>query len=184
MGKLTRGHLIEAAIWLGFAVFAFIFSFQFDQSIEIYRYGAASWPRAVILIMVLAALGQLYWHWRYGDAGSGTSIGGSSHQDEVQADGESRLHYFIRVGGILGLPIIYAYFMSDIGFYASTPFFIAAVMFLMGERRPQYLIGITLLAYVLIVVIFAKWLYVGLPVGNVSPFYEFSNQLLVLLRGN
>ncbi|MGD2173591.1 MAG: tripartite tricarboxylate transporter TctB family protein, partial [Gammaproteobacteria bacterium] len=67
MGKLRTGHLVEAGLWLCLCLFLYTFSFQFERPIEIYKFGASAWPRAIILLMAIAALGQLYHQWKYGD---------------------------------------------------------------------------------------------------------------------
>jgi hypothetical protein len=187
MGNLRPGHLVEAAFWLGFAALAFIFSFEFDRAIDTYKLGATTWPRAVILLIALAAAGQLYWHWRFGDeetAEIDEKLSEAAASTAAEEAAETPLRYYLRLAALFAVPLLYAYFMSDLGFYAMTPFFILAVLWLLGERRWRYLLGVTVFAYALIVIIFAKFLYVGLPTGSVSPFYDYSNWLLVLLRGN
>ena len=47
------------------------------------------------------------------------------------------------VGGMLALPIFFAALLEDMGFYATAPFFVIGVMFLMGERRPQWMVVIS-----------------------------------------
>ena len=59
MTSLTRGQTFEVVFWIGFAALAYYFSFEFDQEIEIYLFGASGWPRVVIALIVLAALCQL-----------------------------------------------------------------------------------------------------------------------------
>ena len=39
------------------------FSFEFDRPSDIYKLGAAAWPRAVIVLIIVAALAQ-YWQQR------------------------------------------------------------------------------------------------------------------------
>lgn len=187
MGKLTVSHLIETAIWLGLAAFLYYYSFEFERSIEIYKFGASAWPRAIIIFMVVAALGNLYYHWLRGDTAQSQSIGGTSGNSEEQSEtigrGETSTAYYVRVGLMLILPFVYAYLMDSLGFFALTPFFIAAVMILMGERRPLWIIGFTILIYVIILFLFARLLNANLPVGTVHPFYDFSNWLLVRIQG-
>lgn len=190
MGKANRGHVIETALWLLFAGFLYYFSFEFDRPIEIYKFGATLWPRVIIFIIVLAALGNFFWHWRYGDEVQGHSIGASAAESEspsadADPDGESKtLAYKARIAGILILPFIYAYFLERIGFYTLTPFFIAGVICLMGERRWIWIVGVSIISYLIILLLFAKILYVGLPVGTIHPFYDYSNWLLSLLQNN
>ena len=51
MGKLRPVHFFEAAFWLLLSSFLYIESFDFDRSIEIYKFGATAWPRTLILLM-------------------------------------------------------------------------------------------------------------------------------------
>lgn len=178
MGRLERKHLIEVGIWLLFAALAYYFSIRFEKSIEIYAFGATGWPRAVILVIVLSALAQLYWQWKTGDDLEKEKISNVTDDDDQVRDNV----YYARLFSILLLPVVYAYIMDWVGFYASTPFFIAGVILLMGERRWKWILGVTAAIWVVIVFVFTVLLYTGLPTGNISPFYDFSNWLLVILR--
>lgn len=60
--KQATSHYVEAAIWLILAAFLFNQTFSFNQEIEIYRYGAAAWPRTIIILMAIAAIGQLIYN--------------------------------------------------------------------------------------------------------------------------
>lgn len=186
MGKLTVSHLVETAIWLGLAALLYYYSFEFERSIEIYKFGASAWPRAIIVLMVIAALGNLYYHWLRGDATQSQSIGGTpSNSQEVSEEfssAETSTGYYARIGLMLILPFVYAYLMDSFGFFALTPIFIAAVMILMGERRPAWIICFTIVIYAIILFLFARLLNANLPVGTVHPFYDFSNWLLVHIQ--
>ena len=59
MGNLKPGHIVEAALWLTLVVVLYIYSFEFDKEIEIYKFGASAWPRAILLLIAIAAIGQL-----------------------------------------------------------------------------------------------------------------------------
>ena len=52
----------------------------------------------------------------------------------------------------------------------------------MGERRPGFLIGVPLLIFVLINLVFTVLFFVALPTGTWPGFYDVSNWLLVTLR--
>lgn len=182
MGKLRPGHLVEAAIWLGFAALALYFTFAFDRPLEIYKFGAAAWPRAIIVMIVLAALGQLFSRWRAGEEDDGDIEQSAAPSAPSPADPAALRDYYLRVVPIVGLPFLYAYLLEPVGFYSLTPPFIAAIIWLMGERRWKSILAITALIYSVLVFLFATVLYVGLPTGNLHPFYDISNWLLIYIR--
>lgn len=175
--RITRGELFEVAFWLAFAAAAFALSFRFDREIEIYKFGATGWPRVVLVLIVLGALGQLLSHVRARLAGRaqerGVSVAKSSAPEPA---------YAVRIAAILITPFVFAFLLENVGFYTLAPFFIAAFLFIGGERHWGRIVGISLFVYALMILLFAKLLFVGLPVGNWHPFYDFSNWLLVLLQ--
>jgi len=176
--RMTKGELFEVAFWLVFAAGAFAFTFKFDQEIEIYKYGANGWPRVVIVLIALAAVGQLF-H----DVRVRLARGASAETRSPAATGaRGGREYASRVGAILVTPFIFGFLLDPMGFYALAPFFIAAFLYIGGERRWARLVGISLFIYALAVLFFAKLLFVGLPKGNWQPFYDFSNWLLGLIR--
>ena len=237
MGNLRPGHLVEAAIWLSLCLFLFIYSFQFDQDIEIYKFGATAWPRAIILLMAIAALGQLYHHWKRGDEASVQMISAAvddgseeaaheAHHEGLKwyastfamlaipfaymripdwiaallsAEGDS-VHviriviaailigifvYTMRrnmIGAMLTLPLFFAAMLEDMGFYSLAPFFIIGVMFMFGEKRPKPMVAIMALIFGLLMLLFVKILYVGLPVGNIHPFYDIGSWIVTVLQ--
>jgi hypothetical protein len=237
MGKLRKGHLVEAALWLGLCLFLYVFSFEFDKPIEIYKFGASAWPRAIILLIAIAALGQLYHQWRYGDEASSQMLGAALDDGTEEAAHEAHhetlkwymstigllaipfvymrvpdwiaagfgfektgLHltriivaailvsivvYFVRhhrVRVALMLPLFFAALMEDFGFYALAPFFIIGVMYVFGERRPKHMAVITAVLMGVLLLLFVKILFVGLPVGNIRPFYDFGSWVVTVLQ--
>jgi len=237
MGNLRTGHLVEGAIWLSLCLFLYAYSFEFDRNIEIYKFGATAWPRSIILLMAIAAIGQLFQHWKYGDIGSSNAMQAANADDaEVAAHeahheslgwylstfalllipfaymrvpdwiaawfgaGGSTLH-ILRVviavilvglfltqvkrnmmGAMLTLPLFFATLLEDMGFYSLAPLFIVGVMYLFGESRPKPMLAIMALIYGLLMLLFVKILYVGLPVGNIRPFYDFGSWVVTVLQ--
>lgn len=233
MGKLRIGHLVEAGMWLTLCLVLFIYTFEFDQEIEIYKYGASAWPRAIILLMAFAAIGQLIQQWQRGDESTSNFIVAATddgaeeaHHSDLKwylstfglllipfaylrvpnwivallsAEG-STVHvirivcaliligifiYYMRrnlLGAMLTLPLIFAAMLEDIGFYSLAPFFIVGVMFMMGERKAKPMIMIAALIFSLLMLLFVKILYVGLPVGNIRPFYDIGSWVVTVLQ--
>jgi len=237
MGKLRTGHLVEAGLWLGLCLFLYIYSFEFEKDIEIYKFGATAWPRAIILLMTIAALGQLFHHWKRGDEVSSEIIDAATHDDAEEAAHDAHhedikwyastfglllipfaymripdwivallsaegttIHiirivcaailigifiYYMRrnmVGAILTLPLFFAALLEDMGFYSLAPFFIIGVMFLFGEQRPKPMMAIMALIFGLLMLLFVKILFVGLPVGNIHPFYDIGSWVVTVLQ--
>ena len=233
MGRLRPSHLVEAGLWLLAAAVLFALSFKFNQDIEIYKFGASAWPRALILLMVIGALGQLYWQYRFGDAAQNETSESASDATEAASENTGVKWYlhtaamialpFVymrvpewigqlasisnddlgpvklivgalviglfaymarsnRVGGMLGLPLMFAAMLQDFGFYAMAPLFMLAVMWLMGERRWRPMVIIMVILFGLLMTLFVKVLYVGLPTGNIEPFYSFGNWVVKILQ--
>lgn len=237
MGNLRPGHLVEAAVWLSLCVFLYVYSFDFDRDIEIYKFGASAWPRTIILLMAIAALGQLFHHWTRGDEIASHTISAAvddgseeaaheSHHDDVKwyastfglllipfaymripdwiaawlSLDATGLHisrvvcalilvgiylYFMRrnlIGATLALPLFFAAMLEDFGFYSLAPFFIIGVMYMFGEKRPRHMASIGALVFGLLMLLFVKILYVGLPVGNIRPFYDIGSWVVTVLQ--
>lgn len=237
MRNLRAGHIIEAAIWLALASLLFLDSFSFDQEIEIYKFGASAWPRAILLLILVAAVGQLLGHLLWGDNRSSEMLNKASddgaqlaarHAEhnhpkwyawtfllltipfiymnlpEIVAQllslDKQGLHtvklliaailvaVFVlairsnHIGGMLTLPLLFGAFLQDFGFYFTAPLFALGTMYLMGERRWKNMIMIGALIFGILLALFVSLLYVGLPTGNISPFYEFGTSVVNLLQ--
>ncbi|MEM8980596.1 MAG: tripartite tricarboxylate transporter TctB family protein [Pseudomonadota bacterium] len=176
MGRLTRTHLIEAVVWLGIICVFFAYSFEFNQPIEIYRFGATAWPRVVIGLLLIATLGNLYYHYKNGSVAQGGLFGAASDEDTVSIFSEGKT--LIRMALVLFTPFLFAYLLRPVGIYFSAPFFIALVMVLFGERRWKAILIMTAVIYVIFIGLFLVVLNAQLPQGNVSPFYDFSAWML------
>ncbi len=176
MGNLTRSHLIETAIWLAICIIFYAFSFDFNQPIEIYKFGATGWPRVVLALLFLATVGNFYYLRAHGSAVQKGRVG--------IADGdEPGMNYddfgaVAKVVGVLGTPFAFAMLLKPVGFYFATPFFIAIIIMLFGERRVKWVFGITALIYLMLLGLFMVVLNAPLPQGNMSPFYDYSALIL------
>lgn len=183
MQHLFKGGVFELIFWLALAVLGFYFSFEFDRKIEFYRFGAANWPRAILILIVAAALGQWWTHRRTESLSASTSAPEQGDGQVMVADAERRSGYGLRLVATFGLPLVYAVLWEPVGFYVTTPIFLIAYLYLIGERRVPWLLGVPLGIFAVLTFIFTRLLYVGLPVGYWRPFYDISNWLVALLRG-
>lgn len=172
MGQLKRTHLIEAAIFLSIVILFFGFSFEFNQPIEIYIFGATGWPRVIIGLLFIATIGNLWFQYKHGSASQAT-LGQSEEKPDFSAPGT-----IPRMVTILMIPFIFAWLLKPVGIYFSAPFFIAIIIWLFGERRWKAILIITLLIYFVFIGLFLVILNAPLPQGNMSPFYDFSAWIL------
>lgn len=110
MGKLRPGHFIEVGLWLALAAILYVYSFEFEQSIEIYKFGATGWPRAIILLIVVAALGQLFYHWLDGDEPTSGTLGAASDdgsEDAARESGHTSFAWYVSTFVLLAIPFLY-----------------------------------------------------------------------------
>ena len=175
MGHLKKFHILEAAIWVTIAAIFFGFSFEFNQEIEIYKFGATGWPRAVVLMLILVIIGNLFHQKMHG---SGAQAGRVGVTDDDMDNTEKSMSSILNIIAFVLLPVIYAWSLKPVGFYASTPIFAALVIILLGERRIKWIIGISALIYAMLIGLFMIVLNAPLPQGTVSPFYDFSAFML------
>jgi len=166
----TIGPLIELGFWLALALVAFGLSFQFSNELGTYEWGAASWPRAVILLMATAAIAHAVMRLR------------GAKSTAVRVEQENGAGDLVTSLGLFIIPLVYAWLLPRTGFYLTTPVFLLAFLLYVGERRIAVLLATTALITALVFLVFAKLFYVALPVGNWPVFYDVNNWLLVLIR--
>ena len=86
------------------------------------------------------------------------------------------------LGAMLTLPLLFAVLLEDMGFYSMAPLFIIGVMFMMGERKAKPMMIVAALIFGLLMLLFVKILYVGLPIGNIRPFYDIGSWVVTVLQ--
>lgn len=175
MGRLTRTSMIEAVIFIGIVAVFYGYTFEFNQPIEIYRFGATAWPRVVLLLLLIATLGNIWFQYKHGSASQAT-IG----QNDDDGPDFSTPGSLSRMIAVLLTPFIFAWMLKPVGIYSAAPFFIAAIIWLFGERRWKAILIMTVVIYVVFIGLFLVILNAPLPQGNVSPFYDFSAWVLTM----
>ncbi len=174
MRKIPRGQWIEIGFWMFFTIGAFALTFGFDRKVDMYKFGAYGWPRIIIAVVFLAALGQLL------QSLFKKNADGSRVTDVVSEERHEPLKPSMWL--MLGIPLVYALTVESVGFYFSTPFFLIAYLYLTGERRWKLLISVSLGIYLFLSILFTKFLYVGLPTGNLPGFYDFGSWVVEILQ--
>ena len=118
MGKLTKSHMIETAVWLLIAGIFFGFTFEFNQPIEIYIFGATGWPRVVIGLMLIVTFGNFYHHLKYGSTIQAGRVGIA----DDEAGSYDNLAAVIKVLAVLGTPFLFALSLKPVGLLCDTFF--------------------------------------------------------------
>ncbi len=160
------GPLFELAFWLALAALAFVLSFTFSDEQGTYAWGAASWPRAVILLMAVVAVVNAL----------------RKRAEPVDDDDAEEGAAVLPSLGLFLIPLVYAALLPRTGFYLTTPFFLVAYLLYVGERRWAVLLGTAALITILANLVFTKLFFVALPVGNWPGFYDVNNWLLTAIR--
>ena len=180
--RKSRSAIFEGLIWITIACVAFLLTFQFNDPLAHYRYGASGWPRTLILGIVIFAVINAVWRGLLSRRSRllGTREALSSDTPPSRPTIAASVH--VKRLGSFAIPLLYLFLMPRAGFYLLTPLFIAGYMVLLGERRWIHLVGTTLLIYALSLIVFVKLLYVPLPVGNWPGFYDINSFFVALIK--
>ncbi len=177
-----RGSILETVLWFVLAIIAFALTYQFNEPLPQYRFGATAWPRTLIFLLAIFALFELFSKYRK-IINKDAQVQGKKNKGIIFDIINSDLLTNIKRLATFFLPILYLLLMPRLGYYAITPFFLAGYMYLLGERRSFNLVVTTFFIYLCTLAIFTKLLFVSLPVGNWSGFYEVNSLLLSLIKG-
>ena len=102
--KLNYSHLLEAVVWTIIASVFFVYSFEFNQPIEIYKFGATAWPRSILFMLALVVVGNLFYQRANG---SNPQPGRVGITEDDLSDTSKPFSSFLNVGAFL--------FVSKIG---------------------------------------------------------------------
>lgn len=176
--KSRFDHFVECAIWSSIAVGMWIYSFAFDREMSTFALGPVAWPRAVLVLIIVAAVGALIADWRARQHQTDPATTGAADVAPDTMDGAARL----RLLAAILLPLVYVWLLPRAGYFATTPFFLAAYMYVLGISSWRMIALTTAVTYMLLLLLFSKLLYIPLPTGIWPGFYDFSNWLLIFLR--
>jgi hypothetical protein len=178
MGQEKRRLGLEVCVWLAIGVSAYAMTFQFDDPIQGYRFGATAWPRAIILGILAVAILQFGLAMREATAAKRPSADKAA-QSQPQAPETKAV---LKVVLAFVLPLLYLLLLPRTGFYLTTPMFLFTYLFLLGERRWSQLIQVTAIIYAIMIIVFTTLFFVPLPVGYWPFFYDINNWLLQVYR--
>ena len=169
--------IVEWAIWIVIAGIVYIQMGSFDKEIAEYAFGATGWPIALCIGVVLGASGQLANQLLSANADD------VEHQDN-DIPASSRLSHWrlIQRVAIFVLPLIYLFLVPYVGFYLATPVFVIALLLVLEVSAPLAIIGVTVVVYGLVLLLFTRFFFVALPTGRIAAFYDLNNAIIGLVR--
>ena len=172
--KRRLGIFVEWGLWMALGLIAYNITHVFDKPIESYRYGATGWPRFILLSIMAGATLQFIFQ---------LVVNKTSADDDGEAGAFTALWPpNLRMLAVFFMPLLYLWLVPRTGFYLTTPIFIVAYMVVLGVRSWKPLVFVTGLVCSLILLIFTRFFYVALPVGNWQPFYDINNAIIVAVR--
>ena len=66
-GKASVTLVLEWAVWFALAAAGYWLTFEFDEPLDVYEFGASGWPRFILVCIVVGATVQLFLDCREGD---------------------------------------------------------------------------------------------------------------------
>jgi hypothetical protein len=187
-GALTPASLwkplAEWLLWIVLALVVYSQTGAFDQEIAEYAFGAAGWPRALCIAVVVGATGQLGYRILSIRRGGETEVADEVGADIDDAERPIRLKGWRLVQrlGIFVFPLLYLYVTPSLGFYVTTPVFILGLLLLLEVKSPIAIATVTVVVYGLVLLIFTRLFYVALPVGRIEAFYDVNNAIIGIAR--
>ncbi len=183
-GKPKLTLCLEWGFWVALAAAGYWLTFEFDEPLDIYRFGASGWPRFILVCIVVGATFQLVLGLQKGrrDAAGPAIDSETAERADGEAEAPARLPVSPLLLGIFALPLAYLLLLPRTGFFFTTPFFVLAFLWILQVRRPRLLIGVTATVYGLVLLVFVRLFYVALPVGNWPVFYDVNNWIVVAVR--
>jgi len=195
--KSRKADMVWGILWFALAVFVWVYTTPYAEVPSFDPIGAAYFPKFLAILIGICGVGLfLDSYVKYSkERSSGLS---RSHSSESQAKGgaESRVEAAADIeegtrptedmkapkGHVLGgylrvlysviACIIYGYLLDPVGYLVLTPFFIAAVMLIYGERRKKEIAFMSFGFTVVLYAVFALGLKVLLPHGILSFIFE------------
>ncbi len=159
---MLKGEIIISGVIFGGSLFLFFEAKKFEGHDVYAKLGPAYWPELLLIcLMVLSA-------WVAVDAFRERKKAESEKKEGATFDRGK-----VRLLTAIGFIVLYFLLIKMIGFITLTPFFLIAFMYLLGERKKGWMIGISFGITALIVYVFTKAMYVPLPRGT-GIFLTFS----------
>lgn len=160
-------ELIVNLLLLGFSVFCFFYVGATMPHSAADELGAEQWPQAILILMILALLWNIYKFFKTNDKREIAASFRSFFPDTIKFF-KSKLF----IGMVLVVVMALAY--EPVGFIATCLLFLISYGLLLGERRPWVLILSAVAITFILYVGFSVFLGVLLPRGQITFLRNFA----------
>lgn len=163
----------EWCLWIAIALVGFHFTGEFDEELDVYKWGATGWPRVVLFGLGAGASLQLLLHLR------------TRRKRPTVPDLPDDLRpKFVqpRLLVVFALSLLFLYLIPMTGFYVTTPAYLLVLLWLLEVRSLKAILLTITIIMAVILLLFTRYLYVALPVGNWPGFYDANNWIVVTAR--
>jgi len=164
---------VELAAWLAAVLGFWIYAELTDRAIPRYEFQLMTWPRGALYLIVVAAVLNFVF---------ALPVAEEEQPSEPDRDADGAAARWGRLAAIFSLPLAYLWFLPRVGFYVATLIFVPAYMYVFRQRKLVHLMGTGLVFYLVIAIVFSRFLYIPLPTGNWPGFYEANVHVLEFLR--
>ncbi|MDD7687646.1 MAG: tripartite tricarboxylate transporter TctB family protein [Actinomycetaceae bacterium] len=151
MKRPSRGNAIAAMLILLFVIAAYVSSFGVLDTSGSSDPGPAAYPRVVLLVIGVCALGMFFIH---------------DDPDEIVPPRSIAM-----VVAVFSAIAIYIAIIGLLGYIAATALFTAVMVLLAGERRPIFIVLYSIIFSVVIYFVFSRYLGIVLPEGLVEGLF-------------
>ncbi|GAW37345.1 tripartite tricarboxylate transporter TctB family protein [Roseovarius sp. A-2] len=169
-------YIAEWFFWIALIGLYFQQTSHFGDEISNYRFGADGWPRGIALAALLGATFQLVLQLHSLRSGPPSST--VEHVEELPV---SKKQWALRFM-IFAWPFVFLYLMPRLGAYVSLPIFIVGFLLLLGVRKIKPISLVLLVVYGLTLLIFTRFFFVALPLGNEGTFYDINVAIIEFAR--
>ncbi len=180
IGNAYFKPIVEWLMWMILVMIALSQVDNFSQEMATYRFDADGWPITIMLALGTGATLQfLFQIIKIRTAGVRTVDQTVTEVKNKEAPSQKTK---IINGAIFLLPFVYLFLAPRMGIYVITPFFIVSLLLLLNVRSIKALLGVTVITYMLLLLVFTRFFYVALPVGRWDYFYDLNNWIIVATR--
>ncbi|WP_126623140.1 tripartite tricarboxylate transporter TctB family protein [Oceaniglobus ichthyenteri] len=168
-------YVAEWCFWIVLIGLYFQQTAYFDEEISNYRFGASGWPKVIAFAALFGATFQLVIQihaLRAGLTDDDTEV------ERIQVTRRQWLHRIV----IFCWPFVFLYITPILGAYVSLPVFIVGFLLLLGVYRIKPIALVLLIVYGLTLLIFTRFFFVALPLGNEYIFYDINVAIIEFAR--